>query len=154
MRDGYSRAAFKPFNNDLREYKRMQMFIHAEGTPLKDNDVSAFIRLGIDYTDNYYEYEIPLTVTQPGTADPNAIWPAVNELDLELSLLTNAKLARNNAKLNGQPWPLTVPFTISDGHNKITIKGQPDLSRLAAVMLGVRNPLKRIRLAGTDDGLE
>lgn len=153
LRDGYSRAAFKPFSSDLRKYKRMQMFIHAEGPSLKNNDVSAFIRLGVDYTDNYYEYEIPLAVTQPGTADPNAIWPAANELDLELSLLTNAKLARNNAKLNGQPWPLTVPFTISDGHNKITIKGQPDLSRLAAVMLGVRNPLKTGSTTATDDGL-
>ena len=36
MRDGYSRAAFKTFNNDLRKYKRLQMFIHAEGTQLKE----------------------------------------------------------------------------------------------------------------------
>jgi cell surface protein SprA len=153
LRDGYSRAAFKPFNNDLRKYKRLQMFIHAEGASLKNNDVSAFIRLGVDYIDNYYEYEIPLLVTQPGTADPNVIWPGANELDLELSLLTNAKLARNSAKLNGQPWPLTVPFTISDGHNKITIKGQPDLSRMTAVMLGVRNPYKSNSPSGSDDGL-
>jgi len=153
IRDGYSRAAFKPFNNDLRKYKRLQMFVHAEGTQLRNNDVSAFIRLGVDYIDNYYEYEIPLSVTQPGTADPATIWPAANELDLQLSLLTNAKLARNNAKLNGQPWPLNVPFTISDGRNKITIKGQPDLSRLAAVMLGVRNPLRTSSTSATDDGL-
>ena len=154
LRDGYSRAAFKDFNNDLRKYKRMQMFIHAEGTTLKNNDVSAFIRLGVDYTDNYYEYEIPMQITQPNTADPNAIWPAANELDLELSLLTNAKLARDAAKLNGQPWPLTVPFTLIDGHNKITIKGQPDLSRVETVMLGVRNPLKGNSTTGTDDGLD
>jgi cell surface protein SprA len=154
LRDGYSRAAFKTFNNDLRQYKRIQMFIHAEGSQLKDNDVSAFIRMGIDYVDNYYEYEIPMKLTLPGTNDPNAIWPAANELDLELSLLTNAKLARNNAKLNGQPWPLTVPFTITDGRNKITIKGQPDLSRLATVMVGVRNPDKNNSSPGTDDGLD
>lgn len=154
LRDGYSRAAFKLFNNDLRSYKRMQMFIHAEGDLLHDNDVSAFIRLGIDYQDNYYEYEIPLKVTPNNTSDPNSIWPTVNELDVQLSLLTNAKLARNNAKLNGQPWPLTVPFTLKDGNNKITIKGQPDLSRLTAVMLGVRNPLKSNSPAGVDDGLD
>ena len=130
------------------------MFIHTEGANLKDNDVSAFIRLGVDYIDNYYEYEIPMKVTQPNTSDPNSIWPAVNELDLQLSLLTNAKLARNNANLNGQPWPLTVPFTLTDGHNKITIKGQPDLSRLETVMLGIRNPLRTSATSSTDDGLD
>ncbi len=153
VQDGYSRAAFKTFNNDLRKYKRLQMFIHAEGSQLRDNEVSAFVRLGVDYIDNYYEYEIPMKVTQSATNDPNAIWPAANELDLQLSLLVNAKLARNNAKLNGQPWPLNVPFTLADGHNKITIKGQPDLSRLAAVMVGVRNPLKTNSSTNTDDGL-
>lgn len=142
LRDGYSRAAYKTFYNDLRSYKDIQMFIHAEGDQLKDNDVSAFVRLGVDYQDNYYEYEIPLKITTPGTTSPDLIWPSENELDLQLTLLTNAKLARNKAKLNGQPWPVTVPFTISDGRNKITIKGEPDLSRLRAIMLGVRNPLK------------
>jgi cell surface protein SprA len=154
LKDGYSRAAFRLFNNDLRKYKNLQMFIHAEGTTLKNNDVSAFIRLGADYVNNYYEYEIPLSVTQPGTSDPNAIWPSVNELDLQLALLTNAKLARNNAKYNGKPWPLTLPFTMSDGHNKITIMGQPDLSQVTTVMLGVRNPLKTPATVNTDDGLD
>ena len=153
LRDGYSRAAFKTFTNDLRSYKRLQMFIHAEGNELRDNDLNAFIRLGVDYQDNYYEYEIPLKVTQSGARDPSLIWPAANELDIQLSLLTNAKLARNNAKLNGQPWPLSVPYTLIDGHNKITIKGQPDLSRLGAIMLGVRNPYKNNSPNGGDDGL-
>ncbi len=151
--DGYSRAAYKQFNNDLRNYKKIQMFIHAEGAQLKNYDVSGFIRLGQDYQDNYYEYEIPMLVTPDGSADPNIIWPAANELDLELSLLTNAKLARNSAKLNGKPWPLTVPYTVTDGKNKITIVGQPDLSRLTTIMLGVRNPYKGNSPTGTDDGL-
>ncbi len=155
LRDGYSRATFRLFNNDLRKYKRIQMFIHAEanGSTLKDNDLSAFIRLGSDYINNYYEYEIPMQLTQPGTTDPNAIWPAANELDLQLDLLANAKLARNNAKYNGQPWPLTMPFTLMDGHNKITIVGQPDLSQVTTVMLGMRNPLKTPATSSTDDGL-
>jgi len=154
LRDGYSRAAFRLFNNDLRQYKRLQMFIHAEGSQLKNNDLSAFIRIGSDYINNYYEYEIPMEVTQPGTADPNAIWPAANELDLQLSLLTSAKVARNNAKFNGQPWPLTLPFTATDGRNKITIVGEPDMSKVATIMVGVRNPLKTSATAGTDDGLD
>jgi cell surface protein SprA len=152
LRDGYSRAAFRTFLNDLRSYKKIQMFIHAEGDQLKDKDLNAFVRLGVDYIDNYYEYEIPLAITQPGTRDPDAIWPANNELNLQLDILTTAKVARNNAKLNGQPWPFTVPFTYTDGVNKVTIKGQPDLSRLRAIMLGVRNPYKP-NTPG-DDGLD
>ncbi|RYF48144.1 MAG: cell surface protein SprA, partial [Cytophagaceae bacterium] len=140
LRDGYSRAAFRTFFNDLRSYKKIQMFIHAEGDQLRDNDINAFVRLGVDYQDNYYEYEVPLAITQPGTRDPGAIWPASNELNLTLELLTSAKVARNNAKLNGQPWPFTTPFIYTDGNNKVTIKGQPDLSRLRTIMLGVRNP--------------
>ncbi|QJD98405.1 cell surface protein SprA [Mucilaginibacter robiniae] len=140
LRNGYSRAAYRTFYNDLRTYKHINMFIHAEGDQLSDNNVSAFVRLGVDYQDNYYEYEIPLKVTRPGTTSAEGIWPSANELDLELALLTQAKVSRNNAKLNGQPWPLTVPYTISNGSNKITIKGTPDLSRLRAIMLGVRNP--------------
>ncbi len=153
LRDGYSRSAFRLFNNDLRRYKQLQMFIHAEGSTLRNNDISAFIRLGADYINNYYEYEIPLQITQPGTSDPNSIWPQANQLNLELSLLTNAKIARNNAKLNGQPWPLNVPYTLIDGVNKITIMGQPDLSHLTTVMLGVRNPLKTAARPA-DDGLD
>ena len=155
LKDGYSQAAFKTFNNDLRSYKELQMFIHAEALPtqqLKDKDISAFIRLGVDYVDNYYEYEIPLLVTQPGTSNPNSIWPANNEVALQLSLLTDAKLARDNAKFQGQPWPLTKPYTIVVGGNKITIMGQPDLSRLTTVMLGVRNPYKGDN-PNADDGL-
>ncbi|MEO6631579.1 MAG: cell surface protein SprA, partial [Mucilaginibacter sp.] len=154
LRDGYSRAAFRLFSNDVRKYKTLQMFVHAEGTQIRDNDLSAFVRLGVDFIDNYYEYEIPLKITQPGTSSPTAIWPDANLLNLQLSLLTNAKLARNNAKYQGKPWPLTLPFTVSDGVNKITIVGQPDLSRLTAVMLGVRNPLKSGSNTSNDDGLD
>jgi cell surface protein SprA len=155
LTDGYSQTAFKTFNNDLRSYKTLQMFVHAEAAPtaqLKDGDLHAFIRLGLDYVDNYYEFEEPLTVTQPGTSNPNSIWPAANEVDLQLSLLTNAKLARDNAKYKGQPWPLNIPYTITIGVNRITIMGQPDLSRLTTIMLGVRNPYKG-NDPSNDDGL-
>ena len=155
LTDGYSKAAFKTFYNDLRKYKHLQMFIHAEAgqTSLKDNDVSAFIRLGADYQDNYYEYEIPLVVTLPGTTNASSIWPDANALDIELSILTDAKLARNKAKFNGLPWPINKPFIYANGRNKVTIMGVPDLSRLRTIMLGVRNPYRNNFPAGVDDGL-
>lgn len=152
LSDGYSRAAFKTFTNDMRQYKRLQMFIHAEGVDLKNNDLSAFIRLGTDYQNNYYEYEVPLHVTPP-TTNPNEIWPEANQMNIELALLTQAKVARNNATYQGMPWPLTRPFIYTDGRNKITIVGMPDMSRLRTVMLGVRNPYSGNALQGGDDGL-
>ncbi|MES2425797.1 MAG: cell surface protein SprA [Bacteroidota bacterium] len=156
LSDGYSKAAFKTFYNDLRKYKHLQMFIHAEAnnqSPIKDNDVSAFIRLGADYQDNYYEYEIPLAITPSGTTNASSIWPDANALDIELTVLTDAKIARNNAKFNGLPWPINKPFTFTSGRNKITIKGVPDLSRLRTIMLGVRNPYRNNSPNGVDDGL-
>ncbi len=156
LTDGYSRAAFKTFYNDLRRYNHLQMFIHAEAAPqntLRDGELSAFIRLGTDYQNNYYEYEIPLVVTPPGSTNPSSIWPAENELDIDLSILTDAKLARNNAKYMGMPWPVNRPFSYSNGRNKITIMGVPDLSRLRTIMLGIRNPYRNNSAPGVDDGL-
>ena len=95
---------------------------------------------------------MPVNTTTP-TTNPTSIWPASNELDLALFVLTNAKLARDNARYKGAPWPLNMPFTFTDGKNKVTVMGMPDLSRLGVVMLGVRNPYKGNVPAGVDDGL-
>ncbi|MFM7588207.1 MAG: cell surface protein SprA, partial [Bacteroidota bacterium] len=78
LRDGDSRAAFKNTTFDIRAYKRLEMFMHAEGADLQDGDVSAFVRLGNDYNQNYYEYEQALVITAPGTGTPESIWPAGN----------------------------------------------------------------------------
>ncbi len=67
--DGDARVAYKTLNMDLRQYKMMRMFVHAEapvGQVLNDYEMTAFIRIGSDQTDNYYEYEVPLQVTLPG----------------------------------------------------------------------------------------
>ncbi|MHB1177931.1 MAG: T9SS outer membrane translocon Sov/SprA [Daejeonella sp.] len=154
LRDGYGRASFRTTFHDFRSYKRMEMFIHAEGDQLRDNDVRAFLRVGTDNQDNYYDYDIPLKVTNPGSSDPNAIWPAQNKLDIELRLFQLAKAARNVALFNGQPWPINRPFVYQDGVNTIIVKGQPDLSKVKIYMLGVRNPLRNPASPGMDDGLD
>ena len=153
LRDGYARAAYKTTVNDLRSYKKIELFVHAEGDQLKDGDVNAFMRLGTDNQDNYYEYEIPTKITLPGTKDPDQIWPEENKIEVELSLFQLAKTSRNGALLNGSPWPVNIPYTFSDGVHNITIKGQPDLSKLRVMMLGARNPLKN-SLSVADDGLD
>ena len=71
LSNGEAKAVYKNSTIDLRQYKRIQMFTHANAleqntTNLKDNQLSVFLRLGSDYKNNYYEYEIPLLVTEPG----------------------------------------------------------------------------------------
>ena len=161
LRDGYGRAAFKTAFSDFRSYKHLEMFVHAEAlqnganTNLNDGDVSAFLRIGTDNQDNYYEYVMPLKVTLPGTSDPNAIWPDANKMDIDLTLFQNAKLARNVAKQgNGQPWPTNLPFTYTDGLRTIIVKGQPDMSKVRVYMLGIKNPLRNLANGENDDALD
>jgi cell surface protein SprA len=159
LKDGYGRAAFKTVaNNDFRSYKRLEMYIHLEnvnGSDLSDNDLSAFLRIGTDNQDNYYEYNQPLKVTNPGTSDPYAIWPDQNKMDISLDLFQKAKTARNNARTaGGLPWPINVPFTYSDGKNTIIVKGQPDMSKVRVYMLGLKNPLRNQASPAGDDGIE
>lgn len=158
LRDGYGRAAFRTAINDFRSYKRLEMFVHLEaiaGDDLRDGELEAFLRIGTDNQDNYYEYNMPLKVTNPGTIDPFAIWPEENKMDIQLELFQKAKIARNNARTSsGGPWPINVPFNYSDGRNTIIIKGQPDMSKVRVYMLGLKNPLRNPASPAGDDGLE
>lgn len=158
LRDGYGRAAFKTAINDFRSYKHLEMYVHLEaigGDDLRTGELAAFLRIGTDNQDNYYEYNMPLKVTNPGTTDPYAIWPDENKMDIELALFQRAKVARNNARTSaGLPWPINVPFNYSDGKNTIIVKGQPDMSKVRVYMLGLKNPLRNPASPAGDDGLE
>ncbi|WP_257657384.1 T9SS outer membrane translocon Sov/SprA [Parapedobacter lycopersici] len=155
LRDGYGRAAYRTATNDFRAYGRLEMFIHAEGMYLKDGDFRAFIRVGTDDQYNYYQYDMPLKITQPGTADPETIWPQENRMNVRIRIFQEAKEARNKATLNGQPWPIDEPFTYFDGQNRVIVMGQPDISKVRFYMLGVMNPLRgsEVSIPG-DDGLD
>lgn len=142
LRDGYGRGSYKTASHDFRPYGRLEMFIHAEGENLINGDFRAFVRIGTDDKYNYYEYDMPLTITPPGTTSEDLIWPVENRMNIKLSLLQDAKLAREKARLNGQPWPIDIPFEYADGDNRITLIGTPDLSKVRYYMMGVRNPLR------------
>ncbi len=70
LASGDARAVYKNVNLDLRNYRHIQMFAHANALmgdeTLEDGQMSLFIRFGSDYKSNFYEYEIPLTVTPAG----------------------------------------------------------------------------------------
>ena len=153
MSTGEAKAVYKNSTLDLRQYKRIQMFAHANAleqntTRLQNGDLSVFIRLGSDYKNNYYEYEIPLKLTEPRSnynryvlADCKAVWPEENMLDVPLSVFTALKKNRNKAKAQGVASYL-APYSMMDAEhpqNKITIVGNPSLGEVKTMMLGVRN---------------
>ena len=151
LRDGYGRGTFKTSSHDFRPYGRLEMFIHAEGENLRDGDFRAFIRVGTDDKYNYYEYDMPLVITPYGTSSADLIWPEANRMNVRIKLFQEAKEARSKATLNGQPWPIDVPFEYIEGKNRITVLGAPDISKVRYYMLGVRNPLKGSKTANPDD---
>ncbi len=147
--DGDARAAYKTTDFDFRQYKKLKMFAHAEKSiesqDLEYGDLTCFIRIGSDFTENYYEYEIPLTFTEWGTpaTDPESIWPAANIFDIDLENLVSVKHRRNIAmRQSGSGVSLNFPYVEYSGDHRITVLGSPTISDVKTIMIGVRNPKK------------
>ena len=162
LEDGDARAAFKNVAMDIRQYKKIKMFVHAEETDnkvLEDGDLRAFVRLGTDYRNNYYEYEIPLKVTPPGNYDNNSqfdrkeVWK--NNMVINLDELPDVKLERNKM-VNRDDNNLTVQdvYSVIKGNARVSVRGNPNLSDVRTVMIGVRNPdAQKNNLNPDDDGM-
>ncbi len=144
LEDGDARAAYRNTQFDFRAYKKLKMFIHAESnvnsTALVNGDMHAFVRIGSDFNDNYYEYDLPLVITPPATTNPNEVWPEANNMEISLDKLIEAKLSRNTEMARNSAVTLLTPFKYSDGDRTITIKGTPNLSNVRSIMIGIRNP--------------
>ena len=160
---GDARAVYRNTQQDLRNYKRMQMWVHAESliddlTSLRSGDLSVFIRLGSDVKNNYYEYEVPLQLTPHGhynndnPVDRTKVWPAANFLDFNLQSLVDLKLARNAAKRDEQAGVgYGIVYSSRDPDNQqntISVLGNPSLSDVRVMLIGVRN-----HSATTKDGV-
>ena len=152
---GDARGVYKTTNLDMRRYKTLKMEVHAEaveGEELKDDDLFLFLRLGSDYQYNYYEYEIPLKLTAGGIIydqdredDRFKVWPAENRIYIPLDLLPQLKLERN-AEMRKAGSLITlgdiiekVHTGINNNNNLLKIKGNPDLSQVEVMMIGIRN---------------
>ena len=141
----------------MRQYKHLQMFVHANAlaenvTETEDNQTSIFIRLGSDYKNNFYEYEIPLKLTAAGRYDTysaeqcRAVWPEENMLDIDLSVFTKVKQARNREKSLGNT-NLTTLFSVYDDNrpnNKVSVMGNPTLGEVKTIMM-IDGAVKRKR---------
>jgi cell surface protein SprA len=158
-----ARAIYKTAAYDLRRYKRLQLFVHAEqliaddATELSNGELSVFMRMGSDYKNNYYEYEVPLSLTPPAPpggytdneADRAIVWPADNMINFSTDVLTNLKVKRNRAKRNGEAgvtfYTVYSEFDPENTRNKISVVGNPSLAEVKTVMIGVRNNSKDLK---------
>lgn len=153
LADGSSKAVFKNAALDVRRYKHLKMFVHANSVaganPIRhDGEVSAFVRMGSDFTDNYYQYSEPLHMTANKTnytsassADQDSVWPAVNNVDVDLQLMVSLKLLRDTRN-----YPRTRAFdtiiAINGVTRRYTVVGDPDLSNMQVMMMGINNPAR------------
>ena len=151
---GDARGVYRNTELDLRTYKRLQMYVHNEAligneTNLRNGDVSLFVRLGSDVKNNYYEYEIPLTITPKGrystnsTTDRYKVWPEENMLDIDLDVLINAKKHRNADKMagvSGVGYSVRyLDYDENHPNNRVYVMGNPSLSKVRVMLIGVRN---------------
>jgi cell surface protein SprA len=153
-----SRAVFKNINVDMRQFKKLRMFIHAEEgeTPgLSDNQTVGFIRIGNDFTQNYYQIEVPLQVSQQGETNPSEVWPAGNEINLSIDILSKIKALGISSGTLGNvdatyydvidgvlnETAVTDPNTGYDQDNlqRVAIKGNPNFGDIRTLMIGVKN---------------
>ena len=149
-----ARAVYKNFQIDMRQYKNLEMFLHAESLvnrpSLNEGELVAFIRIGTDFTDNYYQVEVPLKPTDFGAVSSSEIWPEENRLNLPLELLQEVKAKvigdpsflsteLNFFQEDGTPVQNGMPYEM--GSLRIGIKGNPSFGNIRVLMLGVKNGL-------------
>ncbi|MEM1119145.1 MAG: cell surface protein SprA [Bacteroidota bacterium] len=180
LADGDARAVFKPTNLDMRVYENLRMFVHAEAESGTDEyergEVELFLRIGSDYEENYYEYKVPLTMSDidnvPVSMNPQSnqlnpeyvaeVWREDNEVDLPLDSLISIKTRRNANPNLSLTVPFTVPYLEQEGA-EITVLGNPNLGQVKGVMIGIRNKrdngapictevwVNELRLSGFDE---
>jgi len=148
-----SRGVFKNISIDMRQYKKLRMFLHAElgdlGS-LTNNDLVGFIRMGNDLTQNFYQIEIPLQVSTSTTRE--GLWPEDNEINIAIELLGQIKsngisdgtLTNEDPTfydvVNGELIAVTDPFSgYVSGQQRIGVKGNPNFGDIRTLMVGVKN---------------
>ncbi|MFT5602097.1 MAG: cell surface protein SprA [Flavobacteriales bacterium] len=164
-----SRAVFKNVSIDMRQFKKLKMFLHAESLPneiaLRDDQMVGFIRFGNDFTQNFYQIEIPLKITMPSsTSETNCsalsaevVWPEANEIDLSLALLTQLKIQAMGVDLSTLPLDgiyyqnedeLDPAFANKPNRLRLGIKGNPNFGMVRTLMVGVKSNESRQDIKG------
>ncbi|WP_241507229.1 T9SS outer membrane translocon Sov/SprA [Aquimarina sediminis] len=140
LKSGDSRGVYKNFNVDMRQYENLEMFLHAESVPnqpaISDGNLIAFIRMGNDFTNNFYQIELPLEVSDLGDRSQNGVWPVNNRLSLPLEFLQEVKsnvLGDDGLSIND------LNFFAGPNNLNVGIKGNPNFGDIRVMMVGVKN---------------
>ena len=144
LEDGCNVGINKLARLDLTLYEKLQLFFHAESDvnerPIEEGELYGYVRFGKDLVDHYYEYEIPLVISDPNAPQSQEnIWPDTNLIDVKLEHFIDAKqqrIARDSI--------LTNVYTYTDPERAdgiIRIKGTPSLGYIKVFEIGVRNRL-------------
>ena len=140
------RGVFKTMNIDIRKYGNLSLFLHAESqiptTFSSKGDITAVIRMGQDFQNNFYEIRIPLKVTPAGNysiAQSDIVWPAENSLNLSLNDLVNLKLERDKQHFT---YTSKFPMEIKSGTNAgqtYSVMGNPNLGEIRGILIAFEN---------------
>ncbi len=150
LKTGQTRAVFKNTTFDMRMFKKLKLFVHAEkvngSNPLydpEDDEIIAIIRLGSDLIDNYYQVEVPLKISMDNSLDANEVWK--NNIEAVLEEFGKLRLERFSDASAAAPNVVYPTLTNGgmDGKDfgtfKLFVKGNPTLSKVKSLMLGVKN---------------
>ena len=168
-----SKGVYKMIDYDMRQYKSLKMFIHAESIEGSnklpgegaedelDKRLVGFLRLGSDLTENYYQIEIPLKPTSYNNGSSNRfsadqVWnPDSNSIDFSLEKLTKIKAIAMNQADFSKPIYFNENLDIIDEFSpisqlpgekkyKFAIKGNPTIGSIKNIMIGVKNPSQNL----------
>ncbi len=155
LMDGDARGIYKNTSYDMRQFKKMEMFVHMEKVHEMDNavdgDVHLFVRMGADNNDNYYEYDIPLSYTEWGQSARDLVWPEANKVEIDLGALVKVKERRNRIMREQGSLSYAGIYSEQIGKATYSVKGTPSISAVKTIVIGLRNPA-RTRPGDGDDG--
>lgn len=154
LNDGCDVKVYKSLDLDLRVFKHVQMFVHAEEADstqfsgqVPNGAVKLFLRFGSDFDNNYYEYEVPLVESKDPSLQNDfykkELWKGENEVDFSLEDLTNLKIERNASVPDLASVYEKVVNVVINGvsvERVFRIKGNPTLGYVRNVLIGLRNP--------------
>ncbi|MBQ0015532.1 MAG: cell surface protein SprA [Bacteroidales bacterium] len=157
LAQGDARAVYRSSSYDMRYYGKLKMFVHAEkkdaASNIQDGDLELFVRLGSDFTNNYYEYSLPLQLTPWYTSadQSDVIWPMGNNVEIDLTKLVDIKTNRNKAIRNGDSqYGTSQMYREMVDNRTYGVMGSPNLGKVKVIMIGVRNPRKQSVADGND----